>query len=410
MSSPYEGDIFLARRGAISRAKKRLLARQPSRRAKVSGGLTGQREAEEREKKRALVESAVKSIRPVFQPIVDLKTGEAVGVEALSRFALEPQRSPDQWFAEAAEVGLGTQVELAALIAALENLPRLPPGLYMSLNASPDTMMSADFRSTIADVTAERIVLEVTEHSEIGDYATFGDSMADIRANGVRLAVDDAGAGFASFLHILNIQPDIIKLDVALTRGIDSDPARQALGSALLTFGLDAFDAGVVAEGIENERELMTLRALGYPFGQGYHLGRPAPVPQVRLHVHEPELLGAGAVAVAEAVAGEVAGAGSGAGSGDGSKAGSGDGSKAGSESSAGELRVAELNRRLEAVRAEAWRANAKGHLRTNGHVLTNGHLVTHARSSPGGNENGRAEGHPDRCDAGHDAEVARRP
>ncbi|MGH9028106.1 MAG: EAL domain-containing protein, partial [Acidimicrobiales bacterium] len=147
----------------------------------------------------------------------------------------------------------------------------------------PTTMMSDEFRSFVKEITAERIVLEVTEHSEIDDYACFGDSLSELRSNGVRLAVDDAGAGFASFRHILNIQPDIIKLDVALTRGIDADPARQALGSALLTFGLDAFNAGVVAEGIENERELATLRALGYPFGQGYHLGRPGPVPQIPL-------------------------------------------------------------------------------------------------------------------------------
>jgi EAL domain-containing protein (putative c-di-GMP-specific phosphodiesterase class I) len=212
-----------------------------------------------------------------------------VGVEALARFTAHPVRTPDLWFAEAAEIGLGTEVELAALQAALERLPRLPSGLYMSLNASPATMMSADFRSVVEDVTAERIVLEVTEHSEISDYATFGDSVSELRSNGVRLAVDDAGAGFSSFLHILNVQPDIIKLDVALTRGIDADPARQALGSALLTFGLNAFNAGLIAEGIENERELSTLRALGYPFGQGYHLGRPAPVPSVRLPIHGAE-------------------------------------------------------------------------------------------------------------------------
>jgi len=253
-------------------------------------------EAAQREEKIARVVAASRTIHAVYQPILDLRTGEAVGVEALARFPAQPVRSPDQWFAEAAEVGLGTEVEMAALRVALERLPRLPPGLYMSLNASPTTMMSPEFATMVAEIAAERIVLEVTEHSEVDDYGSFGDSVSKLRSNGVRLAVDDAGAGFSSFLHILNVQPDIIKLDVALTRGIDKDPARQALGSALLTFGLDAFNAGLIAEGIETERELTTLKALGYPFGQGYHLGKPASAAEVRLQVHgsEAHMTGAG--------------------------------------------------------------------------------------------------------------------
>jgi len=243
----------------------------------------------ERQEKLARVASARESIHAVFQPIVDLRTGDAVGVEALARFETEPPRSPDLWFAEAAEVGLGTEVELAALRVALERLPRLPSGLYMSLNASPATMMSREFHLVLAETAGERIVIEVTEQSVIDDYARFADSIADLRSNGVRLAVDDAGAGISSFLNIANFQPDIIKLDVALTRGIDADPTRQAVGSALLTFGLNAFNAGLIAEGIETEGELATLRALGFPFGQGYRLGAPASVPQAPLPILGPE-------------------------------------------------------------------------------------------------------------------------
>ena len=141
-------------------------------------------------------------------------------------------------------------------------------------------MTSPEFRSACARPPAERVVLELTEHDSIPDYELFQQTVNHLRANGVRLAVDDAGAGFASFRHILNLHPDIIKLDIALTRGIDDDPARRALGSALLTFGLDAYNASIVAEGIETEAEFKTLRGLGCRFGQGYYLGRPGKLRQ----------------------------------------------------------------------------------------------------------------------------------
>jgi len=211
----------------------------------------------------------------VFQPIVELGSGGVVGAEALTRFEMAPIRSPDVWFAEAREVGLGVELEMAALRSALSQLSRLPSGLYLSLNASPDTMMSPEFRDALADAPAERVVLELTEHESVDDYELLETTVNRLRSDGVRLAVDDAGAGFSSFRHILKLRPDIIKLDVALTRGIDGDPARRALGSAMLTFGLDAYNAAIVAEGIETEAEFKTLRGLGCRFGQGYYLGRP---------------------------------------------------------------------------------------------------------------------------------------
>ncbi len=217
-----------------------------------------------------------------FQPIVDLKSGDAIGTEALSRFSDRSVRAPNEWFAEAAEVGLGIDLEVAALDSALEQLPQLPSGLYLSLNASVETIMSDDFESRLDDVPAERIVLELTEHTEVTDYANFAQGLESLRSQGVRLAVDDTGAGFSSLQHVLNLRPDIIKLDVGLTRGIDRDPARRALGRALLTFGLDAYDASIVAEGIETEGELEVLRALGCPCGQGFYLGRPGRLTQVQ--------------------------------------------------------------------------------------------------------------------------------
>jgi EAL domain-containing protein (putative c-di-GMP-specific phosphodiesterase class I) len=218
---------------------------------------------------------ANRSLETHFQPIVNLRSGAAVGTEALSRFPHGPVRPPDVWFAEAASVGLGVELELIALDVALEQLDRLPSGVYLSLNASVETIVSEGFEATLAGAPAERIVLELTEHTPVNDYRAFALRIDELRSHGVRLAVDDAGSGFSSFSHILNLKPDIIKLDIALTRGIDKDPARQALGRALLNFGLEAYRTTIVAEGIETPGELETLRSLGCPSGQGFILGRP---------------------------------------------------------------------------------------------------------------------------------------
>ncbi len=231
---------------------------------------------------------ADRSLQTVFQPIVDLRTGSTVGAEALARFTAPPFRAPDLWFAEAAELGLGTELEVTALRSALEQLVKLPTGLYLSINASPATIVSAEFRAAMAEIPAERVVLELTEHTGIDDYHLFGEAITELRSNGLRLAVDDAGAGFSSFRHILNLRPDIIKLDIALTRGIDTDPARRALGSAMLTFGLDAYDASIVAEGVETQNELTTLQNLGCHYGQGYYLGRPVQMSVLPRQLSEP--------------------------------------------------------------------------------------------------------------------------
>lgn len=213
----------------------------------------------------------------VFQPIVDVDTGGPIGFEALARFEQTPVRGPDVWFAEAAEVGLGVDLELAAIRMALHHLPELPPHAYLAVNASPSTAISGRLDAALGDVPAHRIVLEITEHDVIEAYDDLEAALSGLRRRGVRVAVDDAGAGYASFRHILRLQPDIIKLDMALTRDIDRDRPRRALASALIAFGRDTGSV-IVAEGVETAAELRTLRRLGVSAAQGYFLGRPAPM------------------------------------------------------------------------------------------------------------------------------------
>jgi EAL domain-containing protein (putative c-di-GMP-specific phosphodiesterase class I) len=297
MAAIGQRDIFIGRTSKMSRGdRRRAAASNPppvsppaspprGRRSlilpeplEISNSVLEQHEEEAalRREKFVRINLADRSLQTVFQPIVDLRSGGTVGAEALARFTAPPFRAPDLWFAEAAELGLGTELEVTALRSALEQLAMLPSGLYLSINASPATIVSPEFRAAMAAIPAERVVLELTEHTGVDDYHLFGEAIAELRSNGLRLAVDDAGSGFSSFRHILNLRPDIIKLDIALTRGIDTDPARRALGSAMLAFGLDAYNASIVAEGVETRSELTTLQGLGCHYGQGYYLGRPA--------------------------------------------------------------------------------------------------------------------------------------
>jgi EAL domain-containing protein (putative c-di-GMP-specific phosphodiesterase class I) len=218
------------------------------------------------------------SRRVVFQPICELGARRLAGVEALARFDEPPRRGPAQWFAEAAEVGLLHELEMAAIGEALAHLPELPTDVYLALNASPPTAASGELRDALAASEPERIVVEITEHAPIEDYEALNAALARLRDLGVRVAVDDAGAGFASLRHILRLEPSFIKLDRSLIGGIQSDRNRQALAAGLVSFAQRA-DASIVAEGIESSEELDALAGLGVTHGQGFYLARPGPLP-----------------------------------------------------------------------------------------------------------------------------------
>lgn len=231
----------------------------------------------------ALVREAIarNRISTVFQPIFHLPTARPIGVEALSRFAGPPDRSPDIWFKAAAEAGLGTELELAAVRLALPALDSIPGDAYVAVNVSPETILDSRLAEGLEVHDPARIVLEVTEHASIPDYDQLKKALAPLRARGLRLAIDDAGAGYSSLQHILQLGPDLIKLDMTLTRDIDSDRARRALAVALIQFARQT-SCRIIAEGIETEGELATLREIGVEKAQGYALQRPAPLDGIR--------------------------------------------------------------------------------------------------------------------------------
>ena len=220
---------------------------------------------------------AADSLAIVYQPIFDLKQEAVSGFESLSRFNVTPARTPDVWFQEAAAVGQGVKLELKAIAKALAGMDILPAEQYVSVNLSPDSVASSELDRVLKTAPLDRVVIEVTEHAVITRYEDLKKALAPLRERGVRVAVDDAGAGYASFRHILNLRPDFIKLDISLTRDIDKDPARRALAAALTAFGGET-GAQIVAEGVETSAELKALRALGISKAQGYYLGRPVPL------------------------------------------------------------------------------------------------------------------------------------
>ncbi|MFK7937953.1 MAG: EAL domain-containing protein [Roseovarius sp.] len=211
----------------------------------------------------------------VYQPIYHLDNSRPSGFEALCRFRAEPYRAPNIWFSEAETVNLGVDLELAVIDAALCALDSLPDDIYLSVNASPETAAAGRLNEVFAGRPLERIVLEVTEHNAITDIDALRAELTDWRAKGLTVAIDDAGAGYSGLQQIILLAPDILKLDMSLTSNIDTDAAKRSLAAAMVHFAAEQGSA-IVAEGIETEAELNTLRSIGVHRGQGWHLGKPA--------------------------------------------------------------------------------------------------------------------------------------
>ena len=211
----------------------------------------------------------------VYQPIVDARTNSWTGLEALSRFPSDSGLTTEQWYRGAASVGAERDLELVAARSAVASLDRFAG--YLSLNLSAATLCTDEGQAFLATIPLERVVIELTEHAEVVDYSVLLGALAPFRAAGMRIAVDDTGAGFASLRHVLALGADIIKLDRSLISGLEHDPVRHALVGALTRFAAET-GSHVVAEGVETMGEFAAVRDLGVQCVQGYLLARPAPL------------------------------------------------------------------------------------------------------------------------------------
>jgi EAL domain-containing protein (putative c-di-GMP-specific phosphodiesterase class I) len=222
---------------------------------------------------------------PVFQPILRLRSGGLIGYEALTRFA--DGVPPDQRLADASEVGLAADMEIAMLSVAIQSSDALVDSIWLSVNVSPAVLIERNEELVrIMSDSPRPLVVELTEHSPIDDYAVARAALAKLGSQ-VRLSVDDAGAGFASMRHVLDLHPHFLKLDRSWVAGIDKDEARQALVAGLVGFSART-TTDIIAEGIETPDEKVTLEQLGVPYGQGYLLGRPQPVANIDAYNSDP--------------------------------------------------------------------------------------------------------------------------
>ena len=211
----------------------------------------------------------------VYQPIVEVTTKRVVGFEALSRFPTDSGLTTEQWYRKSTEVGAETDLELCAARAAVQVLDHIDG--YVSVNLSARSLLTTAALDLLQGLPLHRVVLELTEHAAIDDYQVLTGMLAPLRSAGLRVAVDDTGAGYASLRHVLLLGADLIKLDRSLVSDLAADPVRHALVAALTRFAVDT-DSRVVAEGVETTEELAALENLGVHYAQGYLLGRPAPL------------------------------------------------------------------------------------------------------------------------------------
>lgn len=228
--------------------------------------------AEAAERVRLVLEHQLLTI--LLQPIVELSTMEVAGAEALARIHLEPPTPTHVWFADARRAGLGGRLQLLAVREAIRAANNLPEDAFVAINLDVDGVAQPGLLPLLGTATRP-VVVELTEQVRVDDYRDLRRVLATLRRDGVRLAIDDTGAGYASLSHVVKLAPDLIKLDIELVCGIDIDPIRRSLVAAVVTFANDT-GSEVVAEGIETKAELDIIRDLGVHYGQGYLLGRPA--------------------------------------------------------------------------------------------------------------------------------------
>lgn len=230
------------------------------------------------------------SISMVYQPVVDIRTSGAksstvVGYESLARF---PYASPPEWFKLAGSSGVGLDLELLAIRAGIEGFTSRDPAPFLALNLSNLTLLSPQLGSTIKGIDPGRVVLELSDSARIRSYEVTRRAIDALRERGVRLAVDDVGAGEIDMWHILRLDPEILKLDRHLVADQENVRRNNALIRGITTMASD-LGIMVVAEAIETEGERQRLLDLGVEFGQGYLFGKPEPLQWKTRVLSDPE-------------------------------------------------------------------------------------------------------------------------
>jgi EAL domain-containing protein (putative c-di-GMP-specific phosphodiesterase class I)/signal transduction histidine kinase len=215
----------------------------------------------------------------VFQPMVDMReyaSGEqcVIGYEALSRF---PFGSPPEWFKAAKASNTHVDLELACIVAAIDQFTSDRSDHFLALNVSDSVLVSSRLNESLEGIDSGRLVLELSEQASISSYEATAGVTGALAERGVRLAVDDVGAAEIDLWHVIRLSASIVKVDMSLVREVNESPAARSVIRSLVALA-DELGIIVVAEGIETESEHMRLLELGVGFGQGYLYGKPEPL------------------------------------------------------------------------------------------------------------------------------------
>jgi EAL domain-containing protein (putative c-di-GMP-specific phosphodiesterase class I) len=226
--------------------------------------------------------AASRALRPVYQPIVDLRSGAIVAYEALVRPTEGSGFSnPGELFTAAEIAGRTLELDRACLEVVAAGASKLRPDLLLSVNVSPRTLEAPEFAATglvslfrRSGLAPDRIVLELTEREGVEEIDRLRRSIAACRAAGFHIAADDVGAGNAGLRLLSQVKFDIVKIDLSLVQGGAHRETAMAVMTSLQQLA-QRWGAGMIAEGIETPEQLELVRALGIGAGQGYLLGRP---------------------------------------------------------------------------------------------------------------------------------------
>ena len=234
--------------------------------------------------------------RIVYQPIIDLHHPDqpVIGYEALTRF---PSGSAYDWFGTAAASGVGLELQLATIKAAVSGFERMPSKVFLSVNASMDTLMSPKLKEALAGIAAQQVVLELSEETVIDNYTRAKVYLDRLVKMGYRIAFDDLARGRIDPWYLVRLRPAIVKIDISMISNIDQDPNKRTLLSNIKWLS-DVLKSRIVAEGIERIEEKETVAELGIHYGQGFLLGYPGPLPtESNQSIAMPVLVQAGAPA-----------------------------------------------------------------------------------------------------------------
>lgn len=221
---------------------------------------------------------------PVFQPLVRMSDQKVIGVEGLSRFKTDPHAGPEEIFSKAANLGLDLELELATLAAQMAEISAVPNDIYFSVNASAELICDPRFLPALPEAQRHRMVIELTEHSLANDEAMLQACISALQDEGIRVAIDDVGAGYSGLQRIAQLQPDILKIDRSIVSGIEESLPQRAIVAALVHFAAET-NASVIVEGIETEQQSEVVMELGVDLAQGWLYARAGPMAEHFPHV-----------------------------------------------------------------------------------------------------------------------------